>query len=548
MSQGPGTTARLLSLDGETLKAALATAARWLDQRASAINALNVFPVPDGDTGLNMSLTLRSAAEEAASAGSSVGQVATAIARGALLGSRGNSGVILAKLLGGVAAEVADCTVLDARKLALALQSGANAAYEAISNPVEGTILTVARAAAAGALRTSSQDVLAVLEAAHRSAQLAVAETPDLLPVLKQASVVDAGGEGYRVVLEGLLFHLRGEALPEDAGGISAWADLSSIHQADDDFYGYCTEVLVQGRGLDAGAIRKRVSELGTSVLVVGDEALVKVHVHTTRPGSVLDLATELGELVKVKVDNMQLQHQQFAALATTETERKAPRSSKREPGTALVVVASGSGLKRVFESLGAVVVDGADTMNPPVKSIVRAIEATAREDVLVLPNNKNVVLAAQEAAGLATDRSVRVLPSRNVAQGVAAALALNPEAGVEHNLEGCRTAAARARCIELTYAARSAKLEGLRVDQGQCFALLDDEPVAAADGFGTVLGRALERLSSDKFEIGTIYVGAGGTSAEAEDLRQLLSNSAGVEVEIVSGEQPNYPYIISLE
>ena len=549
MRKGSVGAVRLGSLDGETLQAALVTAAQWLERRAEAINALNVFPVPDGDTGLNMSLTLASAAREAGTVeGASVGPVAKAMARGALLGSRGNSGVILAKLLGGVAEEIATCQLLDARNLTLALRAGAKAAYEALANPVEGTILTVARAAAAGAAAVSSGDIIEVLEAAHRSAQVAVAETPDLLPVLKQASVVDAGGEGFRILLEGLLFHLRGDTLPEGASGPATWADLSSVHQGDGDFYGYCTEILIQGRGLDAAAIRQQVSALGSSVLVVGDGELIKLHVHTPRPGAILDFATDLGELLKVKIDNMQIQHEEFAARASTSGLASREPALKREPGTSLVAVTSGNGVARVFESLGVTVVDGGSTMNPSVEDIGRAIEAARRSDVLVLPNNPNVILAAEEAARLVPDRAVRVIPTRNVAQGVAAALALSPEADAAANVAGCCAASARTHCIEMTRAARSATLGGIDIGEGQCFGLLDGEPAAADRGFRAVLDRSLQKLSTNTLEIATVYVGADGTAEEADDLKQCLEENRGVEVEIVSGGQPNYPYIISLE
>ncbi|MBI4213119.1 MAG: DAK2 domain-containing protein [Chloroflexi bacterium] len=550
MSKGPETAVRLRHLSGPAFKAALATAATWLQQRADAINALNVFPVPDGDTGLNMSLTLASAAEQAGSAtDDSIGQVASAMARGALLGSRGNSGVILAKLLGGFARAVAERDILDAEGLARALRAGADAAYEALANPVEGTILTVARAAADGAEAVASRDVLSVVEAAHRSAQIAVAETPELLPVLKEASVVDAGGEGYRVLLEGILFHLRGEPLPEGSRDVSVWADLTAVHQDADDSFGYCTEVLVQGHGFDSEVIRARVSELGTSVLVVGESELVKMHVHTPRPGAVLDLATELGELVKVKVDNMQLQHREFAARAATAGTAAPPvRSSAREAGTGLVAVASGSGLQRVFESLGAEVVDGKATMNPSVQDIARAIETVHRTEVLILPNNKNVVLGAEEAARLAADRVVRVLPTMNVAQGIAAALAVSPEAGMEPNLTSSREAAAKIHCLEMTHAARSAKFGALHVAKGQCFGLLDDKPAAAADTFQPVLQQVLGKLHGRPLEFATIYIGADGREDIAEDLRRILEGRAGVEVELVPGGQPHYPYIISLE
>lgn len=538
------TKAQVTGLDGAALRAALATATRWVEQHAEALNALNVFPVPDGDTGLNMSLTLGSANEYVqGAAGTALADVADAMARGALMGARGNSGVILAQILRGVARELAKAPTADGPCLARALGEGSRAAYGALANPVEGTILTVARAAADGAGGAARGDILAVLDAAHRRARAAVAETPELLPVLKQASVVDAGGEGYRVFLEGLLMHLRGDPLPETPATVTTWADLSSLHQDEGDFFGYCTEVLFQGSGLDLEAVRERVNALGTSVLVVGDSELLKVHVHTLRPGAVLDLATDLGELVKVKIDNMQLQHQAFA-----ESAGRVGAATAIEPGLGLVAVAAGDGLRRLFESLGAVVVPGGQSMNPAVEDITQAIQATGRLEVLVLANNKNILMAAEQAVSLASGQRAAVVPSRNIPQGIAAALALNPEASLDENVRSLSESVEKTHCIEITRAVRGASLEGLEVRGGEFFALLDDRPAAVGASSEEALRGALEQLPAQRYEISTIYIGDEGTHEQAERLAETIRDRTGAEVETVEGDQPLYPYIISVE
>lgn len=532
------------TLDGAALRAAIATAGRWLEQHAEALNALNVFPVPDGDTGLNMSLTLSSATEYLQALRSdALPEVAEAMARGALMGARGNSGVILAQILRGMARELAHQPCADSQCLARALAEGATAAYAALANPVEGTILTVARAAAAGAREAVRGNVVDVLDAAHRRARAAVAETPELLPVLKQASVVDAGGEGYRVFLEGLLMHMRGEALPDAPAAVTTWADLSSLHQDEGDFFGYCTEVLFQGSGLDLEAVRDRVSELGGSVLVVGDSEMLKVHVHTLRPGAVLDLATDLGELVKVKIDNMQLQHREFAQSAS-----RAGTAPVIEPGVGLVAVVTGAGLRSIFESLGAVVVPGGQTMNPSVEEIAQAITATGRAEVIVLPNNRNIILAAEQTLPMVAGQRAAVVPTQNVAQGVAAALALNPEADAESNVASLLEATERTRCIEITRATRAASLEGLQVKEGEFIALLDDRPVSAGPSSAEALRGALDELPAGSYELATIYVGSEGTVEEAERLGEAIRERTGAEVEAADGGQPHYPYIISVE
>jgi uncharacterized protein len=542
-------------LDGVTLGAALQTATRWLEQNAEAVNALNVFPVPDGDTGLNMSLTLASANEQLQSMPlSSIGEAAEAMARGALMGSRGNSGVILAHILRGFARALAEETVATGPALARALAAGADAAYAGVPNPVEGTILTVARAAAESAASEASggADVVAVLDAAHSAAEEAVANTPNLLPILRQASVVDAGGEGYRIFLQGLLMHLRGEPLPSSVEVLSR-ADLSSLHQDDGDFFGYCTEVLFQGRNLDVGATRDRLASLGTSVLAAGDASMMKIHVHTERPGAVIDLATELGELVRVKIDNMQLQHQQFAGSANrphTGPDRPtlaAPHQSV-EPGTSIVAVASGAGMATLFRDLGAGVVDGGPTMNPSVEDLAQAIRSAPLREVIVLPNNKNVFMAAEQARKLVPERPIEVVPTCSMAQGVAATLALNPESEAARNLPVLTAAANRCRVIEIATASRDVDIDGVLIRAGKPVALLDDRPAAAGRSEAEVLTTALARLGRTTPEAATIYVGIDGSLEGAEVLATAIKEQFGLDPDVVEGGQPHYQYVVCLE
>lgn len=532
------------TLSGAELREAFIASGAWLDRHVDAINALNVFPVPDGDTGLNMSLTLRSALEQLQSAGaSSVGEVTEAVARGALLGARGNSGVILAQLLRGIARTLRGQETADGKLLAQALADGAEAAYTAVANPVEGTILTVARGAGRAAQKAAADSLgpLSILEHAHRGAQAAVAETPDQLPILKQASVVDSGGEGYRVVLEGLLRSLRGEPMDESPIAVTTRVDFSALHQDADDFYGYCTEVLFQGTDLDAGAVRTRLNELGSSVLVVGDTEMLKVHVHTLRPGAVLDLATDLGEIVKVKIDNMQLQHLEFAGAP------KQPAAAELG-GTSIVAVALGAGFEEIFASLGAVVVRGGQTMNPSVGEIAAAVEKTTRAEVIILPNDRNVLMAAEQAAQGFDARKVAVLPTESIPQGIAAAVAHNPEADADTNVSALTEAASRCHCIELTRAVRASRLEGVAIDAGAPLAILDRDPVSSGASFEDTLRGAIDRLPRRDYELVTIYLGSEGTAEDASSLADIIRQQTGLPVEIASGGQPNYPYIISVE
>jgi uncharacterized protein len=544
-------------LTGERLCEMFQSASTWMDRHVDAINALNVFPVPDGDTGLNMSLTLQSAvAALPVGATPTVAEMADALAHGALMGARGNSGVILAQYLRGFAQACATAESMDAAGLARALTSGAEAAYRAVEEPVEGTILTVARHAAEAATPMAQDgSVEDTLRAAQEAARIAVAQTPDQLPLLRQAGVVDAGGEGLRVMLEGLQRELQGEQVEGSAQPVAAHVDLSTLHHSEHDFFGYCTELLVQGIDMKLDRIREELKALGTCVLVVGDEQLVKVHVHTLRPGTVLNVATDLGTLVKVKIDNMELQYQELVTQTPAKIERTvaspvAPPALVDEtaPGTALVAVANGEGFAAIFESYGAVVVPGGPTMNPSVSQLAEGVRRANRAHVILLPNHRNVIMTAQQAASMVDGRSVSIFPTENLAQGVAATLTCNPEATAEQNFPLLQAAAERCRCIELTVAARDAVIDDVPIAAGFYMALLNGRLSATGGSLREVLATTLEQIGSGPFEVATIFVGVDGNASEAEELSALLTSKLGVPVETLSGGQAHYPYLVSVE
>jgi DAK2 domain fusion protein YloV len=462
------------------------------------------------------------------------------LAHGAIMGARGNSGVILAQCLRGMAQAATGHREADAVLIAALLRGGSNAAYAAVAEPVEGTILTVARAAADAASEraATSDNILDVLGTAHEAARDAVERTPDQLAILRQAGVVDAGGEGFRVCLEGLLKHLSGEPLEHHAATVTRRADLSAFQHADDAF-GYCTEVLFRSNGTSIDELRGRVSALGTSVLVVGDQDLVKIHVHTLRPGSALDLATDLGEIVRVKVDNMRLQYHEFSD-ATRD------QAHEREPGTSIVAIALGEGFQEIFTSLGALVVPGGQTMNPAVGDILAAIHRAPRQHVLVLPNNENVALAAGQAATAAQGCEVVVVPTATMPQGVAAALAVSPDE--QPDLAGVHRAVDRCRTIEVTRAVRQAEINGVRVEAGSWIARIDGELMAGPSTLTELVERALTALPSAPYELATVYLGAPGNDEEAESLRTLIASRLRIAVETARGGQPHYAYIISVE
>lgn len=542
--------ASLHTMDGPTLLRALAGGAEALRQQADALNAINVFPIPDGDTGTNMSHTMRAGVEEAERAprAASATAVAGAAAQGALMGAKGNSGVILSQIIAGIAALPGAAEELDGAALAAALDRGREAAYKVVSNPSEGTILTAISAAAAAA-RTAARDGAdagEVLAVAAQAAADAAARSPELLPMLKEAGVVDAGAQGLYVLLDGMLRGLRGDGAPAqltDLGAIDAsWLAAAGRTHADGARSGFCTEFVIHGAALDGDAIRAHLSTVGDSLLVVGGDGLVRAHLHTSSPEDALAYARSLGTLSHEKVDDMEAQFQSLAARA------HAPATTPRNE-IAIVAVGAGPGIEALFASMGAsVVVPGGQTMNPSAGDIRAAIASTGAARAIVLPNNENVVLAAQQAAaGLATD--VRVLPSRSIPEGVAALIAFSPEATLDENVEMMQAAAAAVYSGEVTLAARSTRLGGVDVLQGQPIVIIDGElELATRTVAEAVRGCVAIMLAACDGTLVTLYVGAGENQLAASELADELSAEFEIEVELVDGGQPHYPYLIGVE
>jgi DAK2 domain fusion protein YloV len=528
--------------DGHAFVAALEAGLTWLENHAEAINVLNVFPVPDGDTGTNMVLTLRTAVAEA-KRGTSLDEIAALAARGALMGARGNSGVILSQLLRGFAQALSGQKRLTARLLAEAFAAARDFAYQAVMRPVEGTILTVAKevaAATALACRQENVDLRQVISVAKDAARHAVAATPSLLPLLAEAGVVDAGGQGLFCIIEGVWRHLHG-MLVEPNGALIGEAHVAAV--GSDGEYGYDTQFLIHGEGLDVDAIRDALSQMGESLLVVGDSTTVKVHIHTHRPGDPLNYAVSIGSVSDVVVENMQAQYQQFLR------QSRPPERAQPTKPIGIVAVAIGDGLKRVLDSLGCdAVVHGGQTMNPSVEELLEAIDSLPQEQVLLLPNNGNVIMAAQHAAKLAT-KQVLVVPTRTIPQGISALLAYNYELGLEENLANMAEAARAVRTIELTLSTRAAKLGNVRVRQGDFIALLDEELVAAGSNPSRVLLAALNRAEARNGEVATIYRGAEATPELLSSVMSVFAKHfPHLEVEVVEGGQPHYHFIIAVE
>jgi uncharacterized protein len=554
-------------VDADALLRMLHAADAWLNAHVAAVNALNVFPVPDGDTGTNMSLTMRAALQEAEErSDSSVSELARLISRGALMGARGNSGVILSQILRGFARALDDLETFDSVLLARALRSGADTAYKGVIKPVEGTMLTVIREAADAAEVAAAADgnLLQVLKAALDESEASLQRTPSLLPVLAEAGVVDAGGKGLHLILEGVWRYLHGQPIAEPEAEAEM---LLHAHAPEGEEYNYDTQFVILHPDLDIETLRQEFSAMGDSVLVVGDSEAVKVHIHSDWPGRTLDYGASHGQLTDVVVENMQLQYEAFKAesqgntdrpTAQLETPSPAPAALVARPMSAaarglcdigVIVVASGEGMRDVFESLGAdAVVPGGQTMNPSTQDLLQAIESVPCEQVIILPNNANILLAAKQTVAMAS-RKAAVVPTRTMPQGVAALLAFNHQNDLESNVATMDEASQTVRTAEITRAVRSVQVNGLSVVEGQVIGLLDETLATVGSNMDEVALSLLEKIGVDEYEIVTIYYGEGVEEAEAEALAgRIQQSNAGIEVEVVEGGQAHYPYILGVE
>jgi len=539
-----------LSCTGYELREMFSVATRWLEKNASAINDLNVFPVPDGDTGTNMLQTMRATIEGAARPLDNIASdVAQAMAHGALMGARGNSGVILSQILRGIAEGLDGVVSFGPKEMARALDRASVLAYRGIIKPKEGTMLTVIKdvaTAARSSVIKNNNDLVSLMEEVVQEAKKSVERTPELLDVLKEAGVVDAGGQGVYVILEGILHYLRGEVeevelLEAESPAILQPAPIAARSlQKKEEIFGYCTEFIIKGDKLNHDWIRQMIEAKGDSIVVVGDETMTKIHIHTPHPGAIIEFGISLGSLHDLKIQNMDAQHEEFL-----ET-RRAPISDN---SITVVSVVVGAGLEGVFRSLGASgIIPGGQTMNPSTQEILQAIESVPSDKVIVLPNNKNVVLTAKQAASL-SNKKVAVLPTQSVPQGIAALIAFNCEMEMESNLSEMAKAQQRVKSVEVTKAVREAKLGKLRIKAGEFIGLIDGKLKAANANLRQAVTSTLKAAEVKKAEIISLYYGCDIVGEEAESLgRALQAQHPHLQVEVIEGGQPHYSYVVSVE
>jgi DAK2 domain fusion protein YloV len=545
--------------DGRDLRHMAQAGCDWLDQHHALVNQLNVFPVPDGDTGTNMLMTMRNAIKEAYGTDSDqVGVVAARIAHGAMMGSRGNSGTILSQIWQGFAHALKDQRELNAELLVKSMREAADTAYRGVIKPVEGTILTVVREAAEGgeAAYKDTQDITEILERILAQAKDALSRTPQMLPILQKAGVVDSGGSGLTYILEGMLRYVRGEAVSGEQVIAAPVEDLATaLAPEDEEGYGYDVQFIIQGQNLDVNKIRSAIDRMGWSTVVVGHETAIKVHVHVHDPGIPLSYGVSLGDISDVVVENMQAQFQDYLkerleAEAQTAAQATVESPQLTEENIGVVVIASGNGIARVFRELGAAgLVMGGQTNNPSTQEIFDAIQNLPTRKIVVLPNNKNIILAAEQAARLATDQEVIVIPTRSMPQGISAMLPYDPEGDIEDIAEAMLAAKDDVSTGEITTATRTVELNGVNVGEGQIIGLVDGTLTSAGDNLSDVIRDVLQQMRVDERDLVTLYYGDHIQESDAKALMDELSEDyPDQEFELVYGGQPHYHYILSAE
>lgn len=550
-------------ITGALLRNAVISASNNIFNYRNAVNALNVFPVPDGDTGSNMSMTMAAAkkAVETISDDADAGFVADKAAAAMLRGARGNSGVILSLIFRGIAQGLTGCVAANSATLAAALELGSVCAYKAVSNPTEGTILTVIKAAAAAARShcTEGTDTTETFEAAYQAATETLAKTPELLHALKRARVVDAGGQGLCHIFAGMLRVFCGGPIiecaePQEPSTADIPAFDGEVMGEDEIVFAYCTEFIVKKRPdltETADALREYLQSVGDCVVVVEDDEIIKIHAHSNEPGEIITRGLAYGELLTVKIENMKQQHRNaYWGAAPAGTDRPETPHAPPEKPYGFVPVAAGDGFAALFRELGAdVTVSGGQTMNPSTQDILNAVNAVPAETVYVLPNNKNILMAAQQCASLIPDKRVLILETKTVPQGIAALLAFDPDASADENAAAMTEAFARVHTVSVACAARDSFVSGLTIKKGQCLGMEDGRITVAENDPNDAAFKAVRKLSKRSTEVITIYYGDSITEEKAEALASALrAKYTGAEIVTVCGGQPVYTYLISIE
>lgn len=533
-------------IQGLHLKNMIISGANNLENNKNLVNSLNVFPVPDGDTGTNMSLTMNSAVREInKSKDLGVDVIADLAANGSLMGARGNSGVILSQIFRGFAKALKNVKKIDASALADALMEGSNTAYKAVMKPTEGTILTVIRESAEFGIKIakSSSNATDFLDKVIDKANETLSRTPDMLPILKQAGVVDAGGKGLIFILKGMHQYLVSGSIIQLSEVIEEEVEEAAKPIYEDIVFGYCTEFFIKGKGLEPEEFKKKIVDIGDSIVVVGDENLIKVHVHTNNPGVIIEKALQLGYLSKIKIDNMREQHEE---LLLSEEDKLENRESKLY---GVVAVAMGSGISRIFKDLGAdEIIEGGQTMNPSTEDILRSVDKIEAENIIIFPNNSNIILAANQAKSL-SEKNIIVASTKSIPQGIGALMALDQDKSPSDNEKKISKAIGEVKTGLITYAVRNSNFDGVDIEEGNFLGIVEGKINAVGEEISEVINKVMDDMVDEDSSLITLYYGSDIEQEEATKLENdMRERYPDCDVEIHYGGQPLYYYILSIE
>ena len=551
--------------DAQLLKVALLSGAKELEAKKEWINELNVFPVPDGDTGTNMTMTIMAAAKEvAAIENPTMDTVAKALSSGSLRGARGNSGVILSQLFRGFTKEIKETKEITIAVLANAFVRATETAYKAVMKPKEGTILTVARGMADKAVELAEEtdDIVDFLEKVIAHGDYVLSQTPEMLPVLKQAGVVDSGGQGLMQVMKGALDGVLGKGIPFDAVVAQTAQKAAPVGAARDDIdtadikFGYCTEFIINvEHGYDDDEelkFKAFLESIGDSIVVVSDEDVVKVHVHTNNPGLAIERALTYGSLSRMKIDNMREEHNERLEMsaASAAPVQEAPKAEEPRKDYGFIAVSVGEGLSEIFQGIGAdYMIEGGQTMNPSTEDMLNAIEKVNADVIYILPNNKNIILAAEQAKYLVEDKQIIVVPSKTIPQGIAALINFMPDSSPEENLEGMVEEMGRVRTGQITYAVRNTSIDGMEIKEGDIMGIGDSGMLAVGQEIEATVMETVNRMVDEDSELISVYFGAEVSEEDAEALVEKIQEAyPDCEVELNNGGQPVYYYLLSVE
>lgn len=542
-------------INGHDFYNMVVNASNRLLEESDFVNALNVFPVPDGDTGTNMSMTFKAAVKEIENINTdSIGEISKKLAKGALMGARGNSGVILSQILRGISKGLEGKVEVDSSEFAVAFFEGSKSAYKAVMRPTEGTILSVIRAASEAAVESEAKDIADCMEEVTKAAKIMLDKTPELLPALKKAKVVDSGGMGLYIILQGMYEALKDDIKAEikdiavKEGGKTGAQPTEEV----DIKFGYCTEFIILGDASHAKEFQDTIAPLGDCMIVVGYDDVIKVHIHTNDPGKVLSHAVKIGELSKIKIDNMREEHREL--LMESKDYEKAENQeevlpSEEEKTYGFITVAMGDGISNIFKDLGVdYVIEGGQTMNPSTQDMLDAISKINAEHIFILPNNKNIIMAANQAAEI-SDKDIRVIPTTSIPQGITCVTMFNPDSDVEENFSELKSAIETVKTGSVTYAVRDTEIDGIEIKEGNMLGLVEGKIKEVGESNIEVAMKVLEDMVDEDSELITVYYGNEVTDKEAEEFQNKLEEKYDdFDIQVYKGNQPLYYFLLSVE